>query len=38
MHGGERRPSHLLAGLDAAARDAILGGTACNFYDLGAAA
>ena len=29
---------HLLAGLDATAREAVLGGTACNFYDLGAAA
>jgi hypothetical protein len=26
---------YLLADLDAAARDAILGGTACMFYDLG---
>jgi L-fuconolactonase len=29
---------HLLASLDAAARDAILGGTACAFYGLGSAA
>jgi L-fuconolactonase len=39
LAGGYRRwyaaSQHLLQGLDAAARDAILGGTASRFYDLG---